>query len=783
MTLIENLSAVSDGRQSRSDRDGGGMSRRTLLKTGAAGTALVLGAQMLPGGNLIGRAFGAEGAARPNVFVAIDPDGTVTLTCSRSEMGQGVRTGMPMILADELEADWSRVKIWQAPGDAEKYDPPGKDQQNTDGSRSTRHGFTAMRELGAAGRYVLERAAAQKWGVDPSEVYAKHHRIYHTASGRSFDYGEVVDVAATINLPSGEAAMKPALKDPSAWKYIGRDMAMVDNYDITTGGANYGADVTIPGMRIAVIARSPVFRGKVKSFDASEALKVQGVERVVEIPALADDKAPEFRALGGVAVIGANTWSVMEGRRKLKIEWDDGPNAAHDSSTYDDTLKASARKGGAAIRERGDADAALAAAAKTVEAEYFVPYFIHTPMEPPAAIVDATVRPVQIWSSVQSPNGTRQYVAEALGLDISEVECHVTLLGGGFGRKSKPDFACEAAILSKMIGAPVRVQWTREDEIQNGYYHAACAQHLTAGLDGDGKVTAWKHSGAWPSILGLWNPAQKTGFGIEYGLGLIDLPYNSVPNIRIENGEADVMIRVGWYRSVNNIQHAYAMNCFAHEIAEAAGRDPLEVLLELIGEADELDLAEDGVKEYWNYGDSTKEWPIMPKRLSNVLRRVAAEAGYGKAMPARHGLGLACHRSFHSYVATAVHAVVREDGSLHIPQVDVAIDCGRYVNPEGIVKQLEGACIYGNSIASHGRITTTAGAVDQSNFHDYSITRMEDAPLDVRVHIVEDFVDLPPCGVGEPGVPPYTPALINAIYQATGKRIRTLPIGDQLANI
>jgi isoquinoline 1-oxidoreductase beta subunit len=755
------------------------LSRRAVLKGAGASTALVLGAHVAPF-SLVPPAKAAATSVQPNLFVRIDNEGTVTLTCSRSEMGQGVRTGIPMILADELEADWRRVKIWQAPGDETKYDPAGKDGQNTDGSRSTRHHFEVMRELGASGRYLLEQAAARKWSVDPSEVYAKDHRLYHSRTGRSFDFGEVVDVAAEIDLPSGEAAARPKLKHKSEWRYIGKDMPVVDNYDMSTGGASYGADVSIPGMRIAVVARSPVFRGKVKSFDATEALKIQGVEKVVEIPALADDKPAEFRALGGVAVIGTNTWSVLQGRDKLGIEWDDGPNVAHDSSTYDDKLRESARKGGQVIRTRGDVDAAFKDAAKVVEAEYFVPYFIHTPMEPPVALVDANSRPVRIWAATQSPNETRQYVAEALELEKTDVECQVTLLGGGFGRKSKPDYVCEAAILSKMVGAPVRVQWTREDEIRNGYYHTASAQCLKAGLDASGKVTAWHHCGAWPSILGLWNPAQKTGFDIEYGLGLIDMPYNNVPNIRIENGEAEVMIRVGWYRSVNNIQHALAMNCFANELAEAAGRDPLEVLLELIGDADVMDLSKDGVEEYWNYGDSIEDWPIMPKRLSNALRVVAEKAGYGKTLPQGHGLGLACHRCFHSYVATAVHVVVHDDGTFHIPQVDTAVDCGRYVNPEGIRKQIEGAAIYGNTIARHGKITTTKGAVDQSNFHDYPITRVSDAPLDVRVHIVEDFVHLRPCGVGEPGVPPYAPALINAIYDATGKRIRRLPIGDQL---
>ncbi len=754
------------------------VSRREFLQATGLSATFVLGTHIAPR-SLLAAVTGAT-EAKPNLFVAIASDGTVTLTFARSEMGQGVRTGLPMILADELEADWSRCKIWQAPGDETKYDPPGKDGQNTDGSRSTRHALQPLRELGASAREVLEKAAAQKWGVDPSKVYAENHRLHLRGKDQSLDFGEVVDIAADITTPTGENAPKPKLKDPSKWRYIGKDMATFDNFDMSTGGANYGADYTLPGMKIAVVARSPVYRGKVKSFDASEALKVPGVEHVMEIPALPDDKPAEFRALGGVAVIGSNTWSVMQGRQKLKIEWDAGPFVTHDSGTYDVELRAAVHQPGTVVRKRGAVDDAFANASSVLEAEYFVPYLAHAPMEPPVALVDANSRPVKVITSVQAPNETRQYVAEALGLEKTDVECQMTLLGGSFGRKSKADFACEAAILSKAIGAPVRVQWSREDEIKHGYYHSVSAQYLKAGLDEGGKVVAWQQRVASPSIMALWNPAQNGLVDFEAGLGLTDLPFNAIPNLQLETGPAAAMIRVGWLRSVNNIQHAFAMHSFAHELAVAANRDPLEFMLELIGDDEVMDLSLDGVKDFAPYGDSVEDYPISPKRLSNALRVVAKAANYGQQLPDGHGIGLAAHRSFQSYVAIAVQVKVGDQGELWIPRVDVAIDCGRYVNPAGVRKQMEGSAIFGNSIARFSEITTTNGVVDQSNFNDYRLTRLSDGPLDIRVHLIEDYVDQLPCGVGEPGVPPYAPALLNAIYQASGKRIRSLPLPADL---
>jgi isoquinoline 1-oxidoreductase beta subunit len=684
------------------------ISRRTVLKGMAGAGGFVLAARVAPTG-LGPKAAAAAGGFEPNVFVAIDGKGTVTIIAHRSEMGQGVRTGLPMIVADELEADWDRVRIEQALGDA-KYG-----RQDTDGSRSTRHHLHEMREMGATARHMLEQAAARTWGVPAEECYARNHRVHHTPSGRSADFGELAEAAAGLPAPSKDQLR---LKDRSDWKYIGKDMPIVDLADITTGRAVYGADVSRPGMLVAVIERAPVYRAEVVSFDADKALAVPGVEAVVQLPA--PDLPVTFKPLGGVAVLAKNTWAALKGRERLGVKWSQSPHEVHDSASYDAALVACAEKEGHSVRNRGDANGALAKAAKVVEANYFVPYFIHTPMEPPAAIAEAKGDQVEIWTSTQDPIATAKTVGEYLWGDadkgVANTKVHVTLLGGGFGRKSKPDFAAEAAYLARNAGRPVRVVWTREDEIRHGFYHAASAQHLKAGLDADGKVTAWHHCVAFPSLFGLWQPDRKRGHALEFGLGFVDLPYD-IPNIRLENGEAEVHFRVGWYRSVNNIQHAYAINCFANELAAAAGRDPLEFMLELIGPARTVDLTPEVAEEHWNYGDSIEDYPIDTGRLAHVLKVAADKAGYGKSLPKGHGIGLAVHRAFQSYVATAVHVAVSDDGSIRIPQVDTCIDCGTYVNPDRVRAQLEGAAVYGNTVARHGKITVAKGAVEQSNFH------------------------------------------------------------------
>jgi len=742
------------------------LSRRDFIKSAAvSGGAFVLGAKLTASRKAFAAAPVLPGSFEPNVFIKLAKDGTVTLLAHRSEMGQGSRTGLPQIMADELEADWGRVVIEQAEGDVDKYG-----DQNTDGSASVVKNFDRMREFGAAARTMLEQAAAQKWGADASLCHARNHQVVNDKTGEALDFGELAEIASKLEVPAAESVK---LKDRKDWRYIGKPMPIYDLHDMTRGAAVYGIDVTMPGMKHASIERPPVLLGKVRSYDASAALAVPGVEQVVQLPV---PKEPlGFQALGGLAVIASNTWAAMEGRKKLTVEWEDGANRVYDSAGYRKTLEAATKQPGDIRRMEGDIEAAFKGDGKTLEATYYSPHFVHAPMEVPVAVANVSDGKCEVWACCQNAPALRATAAAAIGMDEANVTARVTLLGGAFGRKSKPDFGAEAAIVSKAIGAPVKVTWTREDDVRNGYYHAAAAQYVRAALDDKGRPKAWHHRTVFPPIMSLFQPGQRKPGTWELDFGLTDLPYD-VPSICIESGEADVHVRIGWKRSVQNIFHAFAVNSFTGELAAAAGRDHLDYLLELIGPARHIDLTQGGVTDYFNYGSPIERYPIDTGRLANVLKIAADKAGWGKSLPARRGMGLAVHRSFLTYVATVIEVEVSKEGKLAIPRIVMAVDPGTVVNPDRVTAQMEGACIYGMSAAVFGEITAKAGRVQQSNFHDYQVARMTDAPKEIEVHIVESTA--PPGGVGEPGVPPFAPALCNAVFAATGKRIRALPIAQ-----
>ena len=734
------------------------VTRRTFLGNLFSAGALVLGARLLPLEALAAGSKADSAAWHPGVYLGLETDGTVIIVAHRSEMGTGIRSVLPTVLADELDADWARVRIEQAIGDA-KYG-----SQNTDGSCSIRDFYDAMREAGASARLMLERAAAEKWGVPATECKAQNHQVVHAKSNRRLGYGELAALAAKQAVPKKDELK---FKSPAEYRYIGKDIPTIDRDDICAGKGTFGVDASMPGMLYASIEHAPVFGGRLKTYDDSEAKKVRGVRQTVVIPALTPPY--QFKPLGGVAVIADNTWAAMKGREKLKIEWDAGENAGYNSAKYKQALLETVRQPQKAARNIGDVDAVFAKGGKTHEAEYYVPHLAHAPMEPPAAVADFRDGKVVIHAATQNPQAVQDTVAAALGIDKKNVECHVTLLGGGFGRKSKPDYCAEAALLSKAVGKPVKVTWSREDDIRFDYYHAVAAMYLKAAVDDKGRPTAWLQRSAFPSIGAMFNPAARTGQGFELSMGWTNVPFD-IPNHRVENGPAQAHVRIGWLRSVSNIYHAFGVHSFADELAALAGRDRVEYLLDLLGQPRRVDLGERGAM--------ASKFPLETGRLRNVIELAAEKSGWAKFKPAKgHALGIAAHWSFYSYVASVVEVVVDDNGRVRIPRVVTAVDAGKIINPDRVKNQFEGAAVFGASIALLSEITAANGEIAQSNFHDYQVARINEAPLTTQVHLVAS--DAPPAGVGEPGVPPIPPAICNAIFAATGKRIRELPLKKQ----
>ncbi len=694
-----------------------------------------------------------EGVFTPNLFIHLEKNGNVTLIASRSEMGQGIRTSLASAIADEMEADWKYVSVKQATGNA-KYG-----NQNTDGSRSVRTILEPMRKMGAAAKMMLITAAAKKWNIQKVDCKAENHFVINTLTNDKISFGNLVDEAKKIDVPLEETIQLKKVKD---FKYIGKTLKSVDLKDFTHGTATYGIDVRIPNLKFAAIARCPVTFGTVKAVDTSDAEKTAGVEKVIELDRIVPPVGKFFGALGGVAVIANNTWSAFQGKLNLNIEWNYGENHAFNSEDFQKKLRKRVRqKGKLVIGSSGNINTAFTKSEKVIEATYQVPFLVHAPMEVPNATAWFQENKIEIWAPLQDPQTARAELAHFFEIPIKSITVNVTFLGGGFGRKSKSDFVVEAVALSKKINAPVQVVWTREDDIKHSFYHATSVQYLKGGLDNNGQVLGWLQRVGFPSIISSFKPMSDYASGLELNQGFTNNPYK-ISNFQLENIRAESNLRIGWLRSVVHIHSGFGNNSFVDELASTAKIDPVQLHLNLIG------------KDRVVKGKS--KFPYDSKRMKEVLKSTAKMSNWGQSLPENHGIGVAIHYSFYSYVATAVEVSVN-NGKVKVENVWTTIDCGLALNKDNIRNQLEGAAIFGMSIALYGKISTKEGAVEQNNFFDYQMTRIKDAP---KIHVaIMDKMHEPPTGVGEPGVPVIAPAICNAIFNAIGKRVRSLPLIDE----
>ncbi len=749
------------------------VSRRGFLGNAFGAGAFVLGAGILPVNALAKGAASLNTTAdtkpiaaatwHPSIFIGVETDGTVRIIAHRSEMGTGIRTTLPMVVADEMEADWSSVKVQQGFGDK------AYGSQDTDGSESITDFYDTMRTAGATARLMLVRAAAAKWGVPSGDCTAQSHFVVHQ-SGKKLGYGELAALAAQQPLPKPEEVV---LKNPSQFRYIGKGVPIVDLNDIVTGRGVFGMDIAVPGMVYASIERPPVLGGTVRSLDDSAAQKTAGVGGVYTIPTFT---APHgFKPLGGVAVIADNTWAATKARKALKIEWDNGPHAIFDSEVNKKQMMETSRKPQKVARKVGNVDAEFAkGGGKVIESQYYTPLLAHVPMEPPVATAYYKNGKVEVWSSTQNPQEVQNSVAAFVGVKPEDVTCHVTLLGGGFGRKSKPDYASEAAYLSKQIGKPVKVVWSREDDIHFDYFHTTSAMYFKAKLDDAGKPEAWLQRSVFPTISTLGDPNAEYGRS-ELDMGFTDVPFH-LTNHQVENGPAKAHVRIGWLRSVANVYHAFGVQSFVDELAHAAGRDPIDYTLEILGPDRTIDLESEHT-EYENYGKPLKQFPLDTSRLRGVIEAVRTKSNYAQrkaALAKGRALGFAAHRSFLTYVAVITEVEVDPQGKLTIHRMDLAADCGQVIHPDRVLAQFEGAAVFGVSLALYGEITASDGRIKQSNFNTYKVARITDSPRVTHVYLVPNGGAA--TGVGEPGVPPVAPSITNAIFAATGKRIRELPV-------
>jgi CO/xanthine dehydrogenase Mo-binding subunit len=729
------------------------LDRREFLKAGTvAGTGLLIGFHLSAAAAKDPAEEQEKKTPNPfNAWVHISPDNRVTLILQKSEMGQGIMTAVPMILAEELCVDWKSVSVQQAPTNPDVYD------LGTGGSGSVAGCWIPMRRAGAAAREMLVAAAAKRWNVNPNTCKAKDGGVLHGARNNFLTYGELVEDAAKLPIPNLNTV---PLKNSDDFTLVGRDTRRWEGAAKINGSAKFGIDSRVPGMQFAVVARCPVFGGKVKSFDAAKAKSVAGVREVFAIDAVASGA---FTA-GGVAIVADNSWAAMQGRKALQVEWNNGPHTGESTATLHQQFLDHAAKPGKVVRNDGDANAAIAAAARKVHATYEFPFAPHATMEPMNCTVHIRPDSAEAWVPTQAPQWAQDTIAGVSGLPKEKVIVHTTLMGGGFGRRYMADFVMEAAQISKITGQPVMVLWTREDDMQHDFYRPSSYHHFAGAVDDKGNISAWKHFQTSTSIEAMWNPkGEETPEKSEFATAAF-IPYQT-SNYRVEYTLAKSGVPRAWWRSVEHSTSGFVVECFVDELAAAAGIDPLEFRLRSIG--DDRQIPE--------FTDPKEGVPLDTARLKGVLKLAAERASWGSPPPSGVARGIAGYYSFHSYTA-AVAEVSVKDGMPRIHRLVYAVDCGRPVNPEGIRAQVEGAAIYGLSAALHDAITIEGGRVVQSNFNDYQMPRISDAPK-TEVHIVQSKEA--PSGIGEPGLPVVAASVCNAIYALTKKRVRRLPIRSE----
>ena len=709
------------------------ITRRALLKGGVAvGAGLTVGFELpLRGARALAQS--QPGVFKPNQWLSIDRDGVVTIVNSVPEMGQGSLTTTPMIIADELDADWKDVKVEQAPANPALYANPITKSQSYGGSRGVRDHLEMWRKAAASAREMLMQAAANDWGVPVSDVTTEPGAVVHKPSGRRAPYGTLVDKAAQLPVPQN-----PKLKDPSQFRYIGKMVKRRDTPEKVTGKGVYGMDVQMPGLLVASIERCPVFGGTLKSFDATETKKVAGVKDVVAVT-------------NGVAVVADGFWTAVQGRKVLKVQWDEGALANVSTPDIVKEYTQLSKTPGQVARNEGDAEKALGAASKVVEAVYQVPFLEHACMEPMNATAHVTRDACVVWAPTQNPGGHQQLAAKLTGLPVEKVTVNTTLLGGGFGRRGEADFVQDAVEVAKAVGEPVKVMFTREDDITHGFYRPSTYNTFRAALDGNGMPVALATRIVGPGILVQKGRAQAGSIDPASVEAVRNIAYDkAIPNLRIEWVNKDYGIPLGFWRSVGASQNGFIIESFIDELAHEAKKDPYEFRRALLAQA---------------------------PRHKGVLELAATKANWGSPLPAGQARGCAVVFSYASYAASVAEVSVAPDGTVKVHRLVTAIDPGIAVNPDQVKAQMEGGAVYALTATLYGKITIDHGRVAQSNFHDYPMLRINEMPV-VDVHILES--NEAPGGLGEPGVPSVAPAVCNAVFALTGKRIRSLPIDKDL---